>query len=1063
MKRFGRFLLIFMTAAALITASVCFLELWNKLPTHESNTPVEGVTREAGLIQHTPPPDNASELKFEEKTDESASTDLQNNTIFGYVYSEKTGDPIAGALVHVIYIFAERNKSSGAEPLQAVTDENGLFRIEKINLDAEIRYQVDAESYSVYANSIWIGGKNYEAELGRIKLSKGTNVTFRITDTTTGKLLPGEGLLIRNHEACCSIDGKFAKQNLDGSITLRLKPGEYGFFTNHLQYEPKKKEGVKVGKYELTVNFSLIPGEDISGIVVDHEGNPVVPAKVIFRTEGSYDRSVFFCDNNGRFTAYNSFRPGVYNITADAENSFGFTVKGVPSGTKGLIVRLPETIIMNGTLIDEETGGPAKTGRASIWINLPDAKFANGHSMSQSTDSSYSLKMPRGLSYLYINVGSATYESISDRKIVLPEKIGNCFTYDIRMKPRKYIVGKVTAADTKQALEGVKVTLSGTTDGKKREITTRTGTNGKYNFNMYAILEGKIENILFSYDGFLAYSNNSYCRGYSSDCRTLNVELRRAGKITGTVTGRDGKPLAGITVINKSKWPNKSSVSHTTTDKSGNYTFETLDPVASHIIFVGGSEGRISRKRKVWVSAGKTAINNIVMFNRSEISGRVISFIGNPVEKAKIKLTVAEAITDNTGCVSYELHEFNVKSDANGFYKFEKLPPGTCTFKVTAGGYHDYKWTGLELGEEELRKNANLELDPGMSVAGVVLDDFNRPIESATIQVYPDNGHHQQTVTNENGHFRFTTLKEGYVRLYASANGYIGNPNRRVKAGHQGVCFNLILGGTLTGKVTGLDTFSETCISVSPEGSGSSSSSCSNADGSFVLQLHPGKYTVKVTGKGFIANRVKGIEIEAGRNTFITIPVLSGCSQTVKVLDADSFQPIHGAGVYFRPYAASQEERQKLPWNICYNNHKRTDVSGLATYSGLMPGTYQLEVERTYYQRKIVGIVHVADGPGESREVLLQSFGSIEVFLKRSGTNSLGRCRVHVRSIDDENAANGSKYSSSSRICAGGNSRTFHNVPKGLYRITLKVPGYNPYEQRVYVAQGEDVTCTFQH
>ena len=92
-------------------------------------------------------------------------------------------------------------------------------------------------------------------------------------------------------------------------------------------------------------------------------------------------------------------------------------------------------------------------------------------------------------------------------------------------------------------------------------------------------------------------------------------------------------------------------------------------------------------------------------------------------------------------------------------------------------------------------------------IVGKVLTDDGQPAADAQILAFPAGGKigdHQQTVCDEEGNFKLTSLRSGAYAIHASSPGYVtpNNSDAQVYRPGENVLITMVKGGVITGRVT---------------------------------------------------------------------------------------------------------------------------------------------------------------------------------------------------------------------------------------------------------------------
>ncbi|QOS78325.1 carboxypeptidase regulatory-like domain-containing protein [Paenibacillus sp. JNUCC31] len=200
------------------------------------------------------------------------------------------------------------------------------------------------------------------------------------------------------------------------------------------------------------------------------------------------------------------------------------------------------------------------------------------------------------------------------------------------------------------------------------EIATKTvksNSKGEYSFettiseSIYII----IRPIAKGYLGTINNYTNFYL--FPGETTELNFVLYEPSTIVGKVTDQSGKPVVGAVI-------KATTVSQSVkTDKVGNYAITGIDNYAfNEITLQVDAKGYVLYTTNVSPGIGRTMKLNIVLQDAADVSGLVQDEQGRPVAGA----TVA-------------INNLKTKTDNQGKYSMDRLPPGTSTISVEADGY----------------------------------------------------------------------------------------------------------------------------------------------------------------------------------------------------------------------------------------------------------------------------------------------------------------------------------------------------------------------------------------
>jgi protocatechuate 3,4-dioxygenase beta subunit len=470
---------------------------------------------------------------------------------------------------------------------------------------------------------------------------------------------------------------------------------------------------VIVGNTKITKNITLETGRQISGVITDSLGNPIIGVSVnayipwkmnIFDDNGycltcghgysDYD----ITDSQGRYTL-KGLRDGTYsldvypNIWYDSSLSVYFrTEKTIVLNGTDLVEDfvLKEGISITGTVSDTE-GNPVNCGWVSAW-----------RSMDNSTD----------------YYGTYSYAEITANGTFLLPRLIDDKTYTLSIYPCSDYVPK-----------NVDVTLNGS-----RHINIRLGRGGsisgtvvnkegiplsnQYVYSWVSYGNGWGSSITKSDGSFLikglpaSSQNNTYVLSISSneyvsykqdrisvsEGKTTNVgtlELEKGNIVSGVIT------KAGILVTSSlyvNYWSSENKFSKSTYSPTGNYSIKGV-PDGTYDVYIW-----------IWDSRESKRIRNV------SVSGNTIKNI----EIAQVHLNVTGIISDTEGYLvnatvniysASEVKGGTAISDIFGRYLVERLVPAEdYSVTVRKDGYHTNYTSNLQFNISSTEYDVQLQI-----------------------------------------------------------------------------------------------------------------------------------------------------------------------------------------------------------------------------------------------------------------------------------------------------------------------------------------------------------------
>lgn len=544
--------------------------------------------------------------------------------------------------------------------------------------------------------------------------------------------------------------------------------------------------------------------------------------------------------------------------TATGWNLSGFLASNIATmnGRLGVLlgltlVALPAFPAINGTVMTGE-GVPIAGARVSITAyESSEAKRARLLSekpeqvplASTQTDAkgAFSLESPKQ-PVVTLHVTASGHVPVS-RRVERDEDAGA-----LALPKGEARTGTITAGNGKP-VAGATVVLA---YGGDTEVVAKTDEQGRYP----AVEPKRIRRIAVMHPGYAIDEKRVEWRQTLSD-RDLNRTLSAGTKVSGTVTGPDGKtPVAGADVF-LDGWPlAKSGEDGAFTIAHAPSRWTTLsarkDTLLGHVAF-------------------STDAHTLRLMKGATISGRVLD--------SSTKVPVAGAVV--SAGVMRRTDDWSAETDAKGTYSL--VVPASAYLLVTS--HPAYEAGGAEStvapGQQAVRDFALVQL---ARVSGVVMDEERRPVAAASIadQQAGDpfrGGFRARMMPNApvfsgpDGRFTKRVAVDQALTLRAAKRGFPNATSEQLKlaAGERkgGIVLTIPSGIAVTGKVTDANgealsgvavTASEaepgrggmfSRVMIMGDGDGDEDVVRTATDGTFAMRLKEGTYDFQFRREGF--------------------------------------------------------------------------------------------------------------------------------------------------------------------------------------------------------------------
>lgn len=201
-----------------------------------------------------------------------------------------------------------------------------------------------------------------------------------------------------------------------------------------------------------------------------------------------------------------------------------------------------------------------------------------------------------------------------------------------------------------------------------------------------------------------------------------------------------------------------------------------------------GSVSSVTTDPSTSRQSGDIAVEPIQRSNNSgrnvlSLRGRVVNETGNGVGGATV--IAEQGVASLFSAIQGEQAKFSTstKSDAEGNYQFEGLPPHenyvlSATHPEYASARHSY----IPVAADQVTDAPHLVLDSGYTISGMVLDKDKNPVAGATVSADPTflnpftrphkTEDYRSTKSDNAGAYRLTRLPQGQISLTAKAKGH---------------------------------------------------------------------------------------------------------------------------------------------------------------------------------------------------------------------------------------------------------------------------------------------------
>ena len=891
---------------------------------------------------------------------------------------------------------------------EAATDAKGRFSLETPKDHAVVLVQIDASAYGPQAMLV-----ERDDTIGAIGLSAAPERTGRIT--AGGKPVAGARVVWSSQAESISTTDEEGRYSV-------ADPSKWASTVTviHPQYavlaEPRA-----FGNAPVTVDRTLQNGAPVSGRVVSRDGKtPVAGAAV--RINGW---QVAASGDDGTFRATRVPLKWQW-IEARTDTLMGEAAQGA-----NVTIRTQPTIVVRGTVRDSKSQQPiggtdVALARGTFFTNRPaDSALADvkgNFTLTHVAPGSYRILASRP-GYDFSPVTLSVAAGGKPAAAIAGTRQGR--VSGVVMNEKKEPVGgahlSVHAVSRRDMFSGPPMMMTAPGVGR---ITAPDGT-----FRMYVTTDSDLE-IAAQKKGFPT-ARSSALKLEPGELKTGVLLTIPAGiSVSGTVTDRDGKPVAGVTVTpmeSRQSFPGQNMIVGRPGQSGDDALIRTSETGAFALLL---KEGRYNIRFRADGFAAKTVrayeVNaratplEVVLDPGAELSGRVTR---DGVGLADVRVGVfGEGISEQT------------TTEADGSFRLSNLTPGDMMLNAA-------KLDEFIQHHQRVRAPAHditIEVPAGGRVTGRVVDkETKQPVTTFEAGLSGERGGggfrfvgppQTRPFTTDDGTFVLENVPVGPTTLIVNAVGYtaanIANVNVEVGKTAE-VEVALERGVTVTGRVTDPSGSALAGVSVrlappqsrGPMGGRMSMPVMTDANGEYSLESLPaGEQTLLFARSGYVA-LPKKVEL-SGRKVQVDAQLSTGISVRGVVLNA-SGAPVAEAHVMASSPSAGPSGAST-----------RTDQNGAFEMEALAPGRYTFRAQKEGYAPAQVQDIDVASGAPV--RLVLESGGVIFGRVSGLAPDELTQASV---------SASGAGGSASAAVDASGSYR-IEGAPVGTLRVTARFGGF---------------------
>ncbi|MEM8931319.1 MAG: carboxypeptidase regulatory-like domain-containing protein, partial [Acidobacteriota bacterium] len=314
----------------------------------------------------------------------------------------------------------------------------------------------------------------------------------------------------------------------------------------------------------------------------------------------------------------------------------------------------------------------------------------------------------------------------------------------------------------------------------------------------------------------------------------IRIRLARSSTLRGKVVDGSGWPVEGAEVSIRYPGRPDTNNAESTSDNTDNLGhFELANALAgSAEIHV---QAREHQNRQLVVTVPEPGVDaeplEIVLTDGARLDGVVLSADGEPVEQAWVLLHEPRGSVQEPAT-----------TDSTGRFRLRGLAPGRYDLQVTHENLGTFNQSqDIEEGEQFVE----LRYQPGIDLAGQVVDDTGLPVAGASIFAHASGNFPAEAKSDASGRFVLRSVSAGTYSVRVNAEGF-ASIHEEVEVGEgANPLLDLVLprGAQVRGRVSGLSLDELSRVTVRAMGPNFVEGRIIDFEGGFeILGLMPGAY-----------------------------------------------------------------------------------------------------------------------------------------------------------------------------------------------------------------------------
>jgi uncharacterized GH25 family protein len=889
-----------------------------------------GVSAGPNLFEFSRPGYEAESRKIDvtaEKAGEQIKVVLKRTGKLAGLVRDENGYPVSTATVHLVRYKPFNGPEERIEKgkITATSDSEGKFKFTKLYNEGYYDLQVEEERFAPgIFPLVAVGTDGVPCTLERGGVIEGKAQYIDRTSTEASVLIAAE-TVVKGTTFTAEVQS-------DGAGHFEFHHLPYGTYkmyadSNSIVSEPKEGLPCQREKATMDVTLEVYEASVVHGRVADASDDHSVPGATI-TVKAAYgpaqSRSKTFtarADAHGEFE-FRQLPAGLHSALANArgfrrtvtdrsEQKFalkpgerkndlallldhggsveGFVLGENGRGIEGCDIQLYAASQMDGRVDDKNLKGRTDvTGYFKIWgieigdrVQLYASARHKGFAKASSDLIDLTPGAPDASTQIVLGTGGMISGKVTDK-------------YDL----------PVPSAEVKFASSAFPGDPSPST------LVAHTLADGSYTIDSCPAGGG---NIQVSRSGYVKQSKNIAIHEARVTDR-VDFQLENGNRISGTVAGLDGHPVAGARV--KASGLNGAGGSdEDVTDKSGNFELSNLGAGsfrldASFKLPTADGEQQYSfTKGPVPVGSNSVTIDCDLA---NVAAGRVEDEDGRGVNKFSLTL---RSRGDTKPAQEFTFNLDRPLNDAHGYFRVLNIPRGLYSVSISADGYEPYRAPDVAVGPHPRSDFPLVRLHPAGGITGTVLSSStNRPVNSAQVRLLDialssaDAAARAVTgSTDYSGQFRISSVPPGTYRVFVDHPSYLGAKVENIEVTRKKQTelapVYLEAGGAIRGSIVDDQGSPLPNITVKVAGLTPAKQTATDQAGNFLLQgVQAGRWSIVAKGPVNSRTVYSFTTVDVQRDSTQRANFTLDTSADLDGLLASGDAPVRSASIYLHPF-----------------------------------------------------------------------------------------------------------------------------------------------------------------